>query len=132
VEVVVRNIMNANAGGARLVALLVGAFLVVEGVWGLFSPEVFGVLTINHTRAIIHLLLGLGAWWASSRGVVSYLTFLGLVISAVALLWAMPATRGLVFEILAVNRPGAVLDGVVGPVCLLTALLSGRQMPGLV
>ena len=121
--------MNANADGARLVALLVGALLVVEGVWGLFSQEVFGILTINHTRAVIHLLLGLGAWWASSRGAVSYLTFLGLVVSAVAVLWAMPATRGLIFEILAVNRPGAILDGVVGPVCLLTALLTPREVP---
>ena len=122
--------MNDNLGGPRFVVLLVGAFLVTEGVWGLFSPQVFGVLSINHTRAIIHLALGLGGWWAGRRHPVGYLALLGVVISTVALLWAVPATNGLIVDLLAINRAGAILDGVVGPVCLLTALLSRARFSG--
>lgn len=122
--------MNNDLNGARFIAILVGAFLITEGVWGLFSSEVFGVLTINHTRAAIHLVLGLGAWWASARHAAGYITFLGLVVGAVALLWAVPSTHGLIVDLLAVNRPGAILDGVVGPVCLLTGLFSPREYSG--
>src|SRR4051812_10846920 len=122
--------MNNGAGAARFMVLLIGAFLVTEGAWGLFSPQVFGVLPINHTRAVIHLVLGLGAWWAGGRHEVGYLAFLGLIISAVALLWAMPATNGVIVDLLAVNRLGAILDGVFGPACLLTALLSHQEYSG--
>ncbi len=124
--------MSNNASGARFVVLLVGAFLVTEGAWGLFSPQVFGVLTINHTRAIIHLVLGLGAWWMGGIRPVGYLAFLGTIISAVAVLWAVSATHGWMVDLLAINRPGAILDGVVGPVCLITSLASRRQHTGLV
>ncbi|MBA3467650.1 MAG: hypothetical protein H0T21_09580, partial [Gemmatimonadaceae bacterium] len=49
---------------SRRFATILGAFLVIEGVWGMFSPVVFGILPTNTLRASIHLVLGLLGLWA--------------------------------------------------------------------
>ncbi len=57
-------------------ALLVGAFLLIEGVWGLTSPVVFGVLTTNTLHAIIHIVLGIvgiaAGWQRRARGFLHF------------------------------------------------------------
>jgi len=40
-------------------ALVLGVFLLIEGMWGLTTDVVFGVLTTNRIHAIIHIVLGL-------------------------------------------------------------------------
>jgi hypothetical protein len=107
----------------------VGALLIVEGIWGMFSDQVFGLLTINLTRAAIHLALGIGAIIAARRGrPLGYLTTLGGILLAVAVLWSIPASRDLLTNILAVNQAGAVVNAVLGMACFLAGSASGRRL----
>lgn len=109
--------------------IVVGALLALEGIWGMFSDEVFGVLTINRTRAAIHLALGIGAIVAARRGrPPGYLTTLGGLLLAVAVLWSIPATQELVTNVLAVNQAGAVVDAVLGLACFVAGSASGRRL----
>lgn len=109
--------------------LVVGALLIVEGLWGMFSDQVFGLLTINLTRAVLHLALGIGAIVAARRGrPFGYLTTLGGLLLAVAVLWSLPASRDLVTTILAVNQAGAVVDALLGIACFLAGSASGRRL----
>ncbi|HLP25768.1 MAG TPA: DUF4383 domain-containing protein [Acidobacteriota bacterium] len=106
-----------------------GALLIVEGLWGMFSDQVFGLLTINYTRAAIHLALGIGAIVAARRGrPLGYLTMLGGILLAVAVLWSIPASRDLMTSALAINQAGAVVDAVLGIACFLAGSASGRRL----
>ena len=51
--------MNESSKPASIFAILIGLFLLIEGIWGLKSDVVFSVLTTNKTHAIIHIVLGL-------------------------------------------------------------------------
>ena len=110
-----------------IVALLIGVFLLIEGVWVEFSDVVFGVLTTNRIRATIHILLGLvGVLTALKGGARSFLIFGGLIIALVGALWLLPPTNPLMVNILAVNQPVAILNIIVGSVALLVAFLGNR------
>lgn len=107
----------------------VGALLVIEGLWGMFSDHVFWMLSINRTCAAINLGVGIGAIVATRRGrPLGYLTTLGGILLAVALLWSIPLTQDLVTNVLAVNRPGAIFDAVLGVACFLAGSASGRRL----
>lgn len=107
----------------------VGGLLVVEGLWGMFSDQVFWLLTINRTRAAIDLALGIGAIVAARRArPLGYLTTLGGILLAVAVLWSIPASRELVTNALAVNQPAAIVDAIVGIACFLAGSASGRRL----
>lgn len=109
--------------------LFVGAFLIIEGLWGMFSDHVFGLLTINPTRAAIHLALGIGAIVAARRRhPLGYLTTLGAVLLAVAVLWSVPISQDLVTRFLAVNQAGAIVDAVLGIGCFIMGSASGRRL----
>lgn len=95
----------------------------------MFSDEVFGVLTINRTHAAIHLALGIGAIVAARRGrPLGYLTTLGGLFLAVAVLRSIPATQELVTNALAVNQAGAIADAVLGLACFVAGSASGRLL----
>lgn len=110
-----------RSGGASCgFAIVLGFLLLIEGVWGLFSPVVFGVLSTNVLHACIHILLGGLALWAGSTGHArGYLGFLGALLIAVAALWFIPATRGFIMDTLSVNRAVAIVNLVIGILCLL-------------
>nr|MBA3670702.1 hypothetical protein [Gemmatimonadaceae bacterium] len=60
--------MNTENENLKRFALIVGIFLLVEGVWGMFSRVVFGVLTTNTLHAVIHIVLGLAGIWTGLKG----------------------------------------------------------------
>lgn len=114
--------MNTLIRGSRRYACALGAFLVIEGIWGLFSSVVFGVLTTNKTRATIHLVFGLLAIGAGIRGSErGYLKLLGAVVLSVGVLRFIPGTDDLMIRLLAVNIPAAILNVVVGLTTLAVA-----------
>lgn len=118
-----------HSKGTSYFLIAVGALLMVEGLWGLFSDQVFWILTINRTRAIIHLALGIGAIVAARRGrPLGYLTALGGLLVAVAVLWSIPATRELATDALAVNQAGAIADALAGIACFFAGSASGRRL----
>ncbi len=108
-------------------AILIGAFLLIEGLWGLTSDVVFGVLTTNRTHAIIHIGLGLVGlfvgWQQRARG---FCIFLGILLLAVGLLRFLPGASDLIVQILNVNVAVAWLNIAVGAVALLLAFAAPK------
>ncbi|MBA2320480.1 MAG: DUF4383 domain-containing protein [Deltaproteobacteria bacterium] len=100
-------------------ALFLGVFLLIEGIWGLFSPVVFGVLTTNLLHATIHILLGAAGFWAGRTGRARpYLLAVGALLVVVGLLRFVPVVSDLVISLLNVNVPVAIFNVVVGAICL--------------
>jgi len=108
-------------------AILIGAFLLIEGILGLTSDVVFGVLTTNRTHAIIHIVLGLvgllAGWKRSSRG---FCIFLGILLLAVGVLRFVPGVGEIIVAILNVNIAVAWVNIAIGAVALLVSL-AGRN-----
>ncbi|PBQ30474.1 hypothetical protein CNR22_01390 [Sphingobacteriaceae bacterium] len=103
----------------NLFAILIGAFLSVEGVWGLFSELVFGVFTTNLTHAVIHLVLGvLGIILGIRKTAGGYCTFLGILLVLVGLFWFVPVAGELIVQALNLNRAGAILNILIGIISL--------------
>ncbi len=108
-------------------AIVIGAFLLLEGIWGLTSPVVFGVLTTNLTHAIIHIVLGLIGIAAGLRQQArGFCIFLGTLLLAVGLLRFVPGASDLIVSILNVNVAVAWLNIIVGGLALLLSL-GGRK-----
>jgi len=101
-------------------ALCIGAFLLVEGIWGFFSPVVFGVLTTNTTHAVIHVILGaIGVWVGRGGGNARvYCTFLGVLLLVVGIAYFLPITGLLVQKIFNVNTAVAIVNLAVGGAAL--------------
>ncbi len=111
-----------KAGPAGPFAIVVGVFLLIEGILGLRSPIVFGVLTTNTTHATIHILLGLvGLAVGISGKARHYCLFLGALLLAVGVLRFVPGIGDLLVNLLNVNYAVAVFNIVVGIVSLLVA-----------
>ena len=99
-----------------------GLFLLIEGIWGFFSPVVFGVFSTNTLHAVIHLLLGAIGIFAGSFGrSQGYLFFVGLLLLVVGVLWFLSGATELVVHLLNVNRAVAILNVVIGIVSLVLA-----------
>ncbi len=104
-------------------AIAIGAFLLIEGTWGLFSPVVFGVLTTNTTHAVIHIILGVvGIWTGIKGGSRGFCMFLGILLIAVGVLRFIPGVGELIVTILNVNPTVAWVNIAIGIVSLLVAL----------
>ena len=109
-------------------AIVIGAFLLIEGIWGLTSPVVFGILTTNLTHAVIHIVLGLigiaTGWRRQARG---FCIFLGILLLAVGLLRFVPGASELIVSLLNVNIAVAWLNIAIGAVVLLVSLAGGKS-----
>ena len=117
-----------NRSISSILALLISIFLITEGIWGEFSDVIFVVLTTNRIRASIHILLGLiGIITALKGGARMFLVVVGAIILLVGVLWFIPTTSSLMVDLLAVNRPVAILNTIVGIVALLVGLSDRRE-----
>jgi hypothetical protein len=113
----------------RMFARILGIFLLIEGIWGLFSPVVFGVLSTNRFHAVIHIILGiLGIMLARRPGARTYLLTVGGLLAVVGILFFLPGISGVVVSLLNVNFAVACFNLVVGLLCIAVAL-SGRRDP---
>jgi hypothetical protein len=107
---------------SSVLSLIITAFLLIEGIWGLFSPVVYWVLTTNRAHAIIHIFLGVIGLVARQKGYIrSFFGFLGSLLVVVAVIWLVPATREIPTDLLNVSGPVAALNLVLGAVALLLA-----------
>lgn len=115
--------MNRTSCG--MFALIVGVFLLVEGIWGEFSDVVFGVLTTNRLHATIHIVLGIvGIWTGMKGGAREFCIFLGALLLAVGVFRFVPVVGDLMVSLLNVNQAVAIFNIVVGIVSLLIAFTS--------
>jgi len=118
--------MNRTISG--IFAVLIGVFLLIEGIWGEFSDVVFSVLTTNRIHATIHILLGIiGIYTGLKGGSRGFLTFLGILLTAVGVLRFVPGIGDLIVSILNVNPAVAYFNIAVGIVSLIIAFMSGRS-----
>lgn len=114
--------MNKTQGAAAPFALFVGVFLIIEGIWGMVSPVVFGVLTTNRLHASIHILLGLlGIYTAMTKGARTWCTLVGILVVVVGVLRFVPGVGGIIVSLLNVNQAVALMNIVVGAAALLVA-----------
>lgn len=103
----------------RPFTLGVSAFLLAEGLWGLFQSPVFGILTTNTTHALIHLALaGVGFWAAMRHHTRGFNEFLGGLLFGVGALFFVPGLSGLLVSVLNLNTAVAVLNLVLGGLAL--------------
>jgi hypothetical protein len=105
----------------------ISTWLLVEGVWGLFSPEVFGVLSTNRLHAVIHLAL---AFWglksAFVGGAKTFLWLVGVLLVVLGMIYFIPGGQS-VTDLLAVNEAVAVLNLVLGGASLYCAARCDRH-----
>jgi len=112
----------------RTFARILGTFLLIEGVWGLFSPVVFGVLTTNTLHAVIHIVLGItGIALAARTAARGYLLGVGGLLAVVGVLYFVPGVSGLVVGLLNVNFAVACFNIVVGLACIAVAMSVRRD-----
>lgn len=112
----------------RTFARILGAFLLIEGIWGLFSPIVFGVLSTNRLHAVIHIALGIAALVVAHRPAVrGYLLGVGGLLAVVGVCFFVPGVSGLVVGPLSVNFAVAVFNIVVGLLSIAIALGSRSE-----
>ncbi|MGI8813618.1 MAG: DUF4383 domain-containing protein [Pyrinomonadaceae bacterium] len=117
-----------NRPPSSIFAILIGGFLVIEGIWGEVSDVVFGALTTNRIHATIHILLGvLGIWTGLRGGARPFLIFLGILLIAVGVLRFVPVVGDLIVQLLAVNHAVAYFNIVVGIVSLIVAYGFGSR-----
>ncbi|HEY0429493.1 MAG TPA: DUF4383 domain-containing protein [Pyrinomonadaceae bacterium] len=117
-----------NKSISSVFAMIVGAFLIVEGLWGEFSNVVFGVLSTNRIHATIHILLGIvGIYTGLKGGSRGFCIFLGILLVAVGILRFVPAIGDLIVSILNVNPAVAYFNIVVGIVSLIAAFASNQS-----
>ena len=103
-------------------AVTLGILFLIEGIWGLFDPMVFGFFSTNRLHAVIHLVLGvIGVACGRAGRVDRYLFLVGLLLFAVGALWFLPGANEFIVRVLNVNRPVASLNIVVGVVALFLA-----------
>lgn len=116
--------MNETRGLSSIFAILIGIFLLIEGIWGEFSDVVFGALTTNRIHATIHILLGIiGIYTGLKGGAKGFLTFLGILLVVVGILFFVPVIGGLIVSILNVNQAVAIFNIIVGIISLIIAFV---------
>jgi hypothetical protein len=109
-------------------AIIVGLFLLVEGIAGLDSPMVFTVFATNQTHAIIHILLGATGIGLGAKGNArGYCVFLGILLLFVGIFFFVPFTFGIIVDLLNVNPPVAYLNIIIGAVALLVAYVPSQK-----
>lgn len=122
--------MTRSNGLCGPFAIVVGAFLLVEGLWGFFSPVVFGVLTTNTLHAVIHVTLGvIGLWVGMRSGARTYCLWLGVLLFAVGVLWFVPVIGSFLTSLLNINAAVTYLNLAVGAAALALAFTARQQVP---
>lgn len=124
--------MKKPLSAVNVFAILLGIFLVIEGMWGMFSHVVFGVLTTNVLHAFIHLVLGFTGIYTGLRNHArKFSMYVGILLLAVGLLFFVPGADELLIKLLNVNTAVAVVNIIIGIVAILFAVLTPKRIiPG--
>lgn len=112
--------MNKTQGLAAPFALLAGAFYLADGIWGLFSPVTFGMLTTNLLHTIIHIVMGvLGLYAARTNYARLWCLGAGLIVLPVGVLYFVPGINGLLVSLFNLNQAVSIMNIVLGIIALL-------------
>jgi uncharacterized membrane protein len=114
--------MNRARGSSAIWAIILGIFMLIEGIWGMTSTVVFMFLTTNMLHATIHIVLGiLGLWTGLRGGARGYCHFVGGLLLLVGILYFLPVVSQFVVGLLNVNFAVSVFNIVVGLITLAVA-----------
>ena len=109
-------------------SILIGIFLLIEGIWGLSSDVVFQVFTTNTTHAILHIILGIISIVLGFRkNANEFCFFLGLLLLVVGILRLIPGTSHVIIDVLKANEPVAYMNMALGCVALFLALTEKKS-----
>ena len=97
--------MNKSQGAAAPFAMIAGIFYLSDGIWGLFSPITFGVLSTNLLHTIIHIAMGvLGIYAARTHFARMWCIGVGLIVLPVGVLYFVPGISQLLVSLFNVNQ----------------------------
>ncbi|MEP6764390.1 MAG: DUF4383 domain-containing protein [Gemmatimonadaceae bacterium] len=114
--------MNSKQGTAGYFALLIGAFLLIDGIWGMFSTHTFGILTTNKMHAASHLVLGsLGIYTGLTRNARIWCLIYGPIVLLVGILRFVPGVRDMIIEMMNINYAFAIFNIVAGTAAIVVA-----------
>ena len=114
--------MKKPLSAVNFFALILGVFLVIEGLWGMFSDVVFGIFTTNLLHAFIHIFLGVTGIYLGSRNKArKYALLTGILLLMVGVLYFVPGADAFVIKLLNVNDAVAYLNIIVGIIAILLA-----------
>jgi len=106
--------MKTKKPGRRF-TLLIGILLLAEGVWGLFSNNIFGAISINTRLSIIHIVVGIaGLYYGSTGNTRKYNILLGASLLLLAILHFIPLTAGIIKGLFDLNDLLAYLYIFIG------------------
>jgi uncharacterized membrane protein len=114
---------------ASVFALLLGCFLLVEGIWGLMDPPVFGILATNDLHAVIHIVLAIiGLCMGVAGRGRNYSIFVGSLLLIVGICFFIPGADKFVTRLLNISKEVALLNIGIGVLAFLMVALS-RNLP---
>lgn len=120
--------MKKPLTSVNIFAIILGAFFLIEGIWGMFSDVVLGSLTTNRLHAFIHLLLGVNCIYFGMRNRArKFILFVGVLLLVVGTCFFLPTVDKLVMDIFAVNKNVAYLNIIVGILSILIAVFSPKR-----
>lgn len=120
--------MNRSQGPAAPFALFAGVFYLVEGVWGLFSPVTFGILSTNLLHSIIHIGMGVtGIYLSRTVHARLWCNAVGSLVIPVGILYFVPIFNELLVKLFNLNGAVATFNIVAGATALLVARITPRS-----
>jgi uncharacterized membrane protein len=106
-------------------AMCIGTFLLIQGIWGLFSQEVFGVFTTNFTHSLLNIVLGMaGIYYGYEESAQYYSLFLGTILISVGLLRFLFGPSDSPVYLFNINEAVAYYSIFMGTVALILGSLS--------
>ncbi|MEG9328400.1 protein of unknown function [Salinimicrobium catena] len=107
--------------------IIIGALLLVQGIYNLLDPPFLGVFTSNPLHAVIHVLLGITGIWTGLRGGAQvYALFLGILLLTLGISYFVAPLNEVLVNLFNVNAPVAWLNIIIGGVSLLVVVLGKK------
>lgn len=109
-------------------SVVMGIFLLTQGIWSFINPMIFGVFTGNIIAAIVNIILGItGIWFGNFRSSRMYNLLLGILLLGISSLWYIDGSEGIIKQLLNVNEPVIYLNTIAGSVALLLGIITPRR-----
>jgi hypothetical protein len=114
----------------KTIVTILGVVFVLIGIWGFVSEPILGLFEVNVLHNVVHILSGVLALWAVSKGAEAITLFskvFGVVYGLVAVLgFVAPA---LMMDLLAVNMADNILHVILAVVFLVIGF-AGNKVGG--
>ena len=103
-------------------ATVLGAVLVLLGIWGFAQKPVLGLFGVNPAQNVLHLVGGAVILWFGMKGSAKTTNmWLGIIALVVGVLGLIPGAKDLLANIFAINAAITYLHLAVGIVSLVVA-----------